>query len=131
MIEAMYWWMERMLGPAPGGELAPEAKTLKGIAAAPGRYTGVVRVILNEAEFGKIQAGDVLVCPTTSPVWSLLFSSIGALVTDAGGILSHPAIIAREYHVPAVVATGNSTQRLRDGQTVTVDGTAGIVEVLS
>lgn len=131
MIEAMYWWMERMLGLATGGESLPEAKTLKGTAAAPGRYTGVVRVILNETEFGKIQAGDVLVCPTTSPVWSLLFSSIGALVTDAGGILSHPAIIAREYGLPSVVATGNATQHLKDGQTVTVDGNAGIVEVLA
>jgi pyruvate,water dikinase len=64
----------------------------------------------------------------TSPVWSVLFPSIGALVTDSGGILSHPAIIAREYRVPAVVATGNATRLLRDGQIVTVDGTMGSVE---
>jgi pyruvate,water dikinase len=60
-------------------------------------------------------------------VWSVLFSRIGALVTDSGGILSHPAIIAREYGVPAVVATGNATAVLRDGQQVTVDGDAGSV----
>jgi pyruvate,water dikinase len=83
---------------------------------------------MSEAEFGKLEAGDILVCPMTSPVWSVLFPSIGALVTDTGGILSHPAIIAREYRVPAVVATGNATRLLRDGQIVTVDGTMGSVE---
>lgn len=63
----------------------------------------------------------------TSPVWSVLFPSIGALVTDVGGMLSHPAIIAREYRIPAVVATGEGTSRLTDGQIVSVDGIAGIV----
>lgn len=84
---------------------------------------------MDESEFGKLQAGDVLVCPITSPVWSMLFPSIGALVTDTGGILSHPAIIAREYRVPAVVATGNATRLLEDGQTVTVDGSTGVIEI--
>ena len=73
---------------------------------------------------------DVLVCRITSPVWSVLFPSVGALVTDTGGVLSHPAIIAREYRVPAVVATGNATALLHDDQVVTVDGTAGKVETL-
>jgi pyruvate,water dikinase len=71
-----------------------------------------------------------MVCPTTSPVWAVPFPSVGALVTDSGGILSHPAIIAREHRVPAVVATGNATQSLKDGQTVTVDGTAGSVQLV-
>ena len=71
----------------------------------------------------------MLVCPVTSPVWSVLFPSVGALVTDTGGILSHPAIIAREYVIPAVVSTGHATQLLRDGQIVTVDGAVGSVEV--
>jgi pyruvate,water dikinase len=100
-----------------------------GVAASPGTYTGPVRVIRNEGEFGKIRAGDVLVCPITSPVWSVLFASVGALVTDTGGILSHSAIIAREYHIPAVVATGNATTLLRDGQIVAVDGSAGAVRI--
>jgi phosphohistidine swiveling domain-containing protein len=108
----------------------PGAATVTGIAASPGRYTGTVRVIAGEHEFEKIQAGDVLVCPVTSPVWSVLFSRIGALVTDSGGILSHPAIIAREFGIPAVVATGNATAILRDGQQVTVDGTAGVVHLV-
>ena len=86
---------------------------------------------MDESEFGKIQAGDVLVCPITSPVWSVLFPSVGALVTDTGGILSHPAIIAREYRIPSVVATGNATSLLRDGQIVSVDGEAGTITVIS
>jgi pyruvate,water dikinase len=94
-----------------------------GIPASPGSYTGPVRVIRSEAEFDRLRAGEVLVCPITSPVWSVLFPSIGALVTDTGGILSHPAIIAREYGIPAVVATGNGTVTLHNGQLVTVDGT--------
>ncbi|HZD51738.1 MAG TPA: PEP-utilizing enzyme [Woeseiaceae bacterium] len=104
---------------------------LSGIAASAGRYTGIARVVIGEHQFGKIESGDVLVCPVTSPVWSVLFPRIGALVTDTGGILSHPAIIAREYGVPAVVATGNATRLLHDGQLVTVDGTAGTVEISS
>jgi rifampicin phosphotransferase len=126
--KAFLWAVDRVMAPdaqAGGGE-----STLTGIAASPGRYTGTVRVIRSEAEFGRLRAGDVLVCPVTSPVWSVLFPSLGALVTDHGGTLSHPAIIAREYRVPAVVATCTGTARLRDGQVVAVDGTNGTVEVL-
>ncbi|HZI37581.1 MAG TPA: PEP-utilizing enzyme, partial [Acidimicrobiia bacterium] len=81
--------------------------------------------------FDKLQPGDVLVCPITSPAWSVLFPNVCALVTDAGAILSHSAIIAREFQIPAVVATGNATALLRDGQQVKVDGAAGTVEVLA
>jgi pyruvate,water dikinase len=108
----------------------PSEAALTGLAASPGQYTGPVRIIRSEAEFFKLRAGDVLVCPTTQPPWSVLFPSVGALVTDSGGILSHPAIIAREYHVPAVVATNNATNILHDGQVVTVDGNTGRVEVV-
>ena len=102
------------------------ARELKGIAAARGSYSGPARVITGEDQFDRIQPGDVLVCPITSPVWSILFAKVGALVTDSGGILSHPAIIAREYGIPAVVATGNATQIISDGQQVVVDGNKGI-----
>jgi pyruvate,water dikinase len=74
-----------------------------------------------------VQPGDVLVCPATSPAWSPVFASIGALVTDTGGILSHAAIIAREFAIPTVVATGNATELFSDGQPITVDGDAGQV----
>lgn len=105
-------------------------RELTGVAAARGSYTGPARVILGEEHFDKLRQGDVLVCPITSPVWSILFAKVGALVTDSGGILSHPAIIAREYGIPAVVATGNATQLIADGQQIVVDGEAGVVRLL-
>jgi len=113
-----------------GGHIStPGAKLLAGTPASAGRYTGTARVVMSEHEFDKIKVGDVVVCPVTSATWSVVFPSIGALVTDAGGILSHPAIIAREHGIPAVVGTGNATDVLKDGQRVTVDGSAGVVEV--
>jgi pyruvate,water dikinase len=126
--EAFLWYFDRIIGADAQGE--PHGRLLTGIPASPGRYTGTVRVIRSEAEFDRLRAGDVLVSPMTSPAWSLLFSSVGALVTDSGGALSHPAIIAREFSIPAVVATRTGTTQLRDGQVVAVDGTAGTVEVL-
>jgi pyruvate,water dikinase len=107
-----------------------DAKEIRGRAAARGTYRGPARVIMGEHEFDRLQSGEVLVCPITSPVWSILFAKVGALVTDFGGILSHPAIIAREYGIPAVVATGNGTSVIRDGQQVEVDGDTGVVRIL-
>lgn len=128
--EAILWYMERIFeADRSGNPQGVPAGRLSGIGASPGRYTGPARVLRGEGEFDRLEAGDVVVCPITSPVWSVVFPSMGALVTDTGGILSHPAIIAREYRVPAVVATGNATSVLRDGQNITVDGTAGVVEV--
>ncbi len=103
---------------------------LKGIAAGQGSYTGPARVIMGEDQFDRLQPGDVLVCPITSPVWSILFAKVGALVTDTGGILSHPAIIAREYGIPAVVATGNATEIIPDGAQVVVNGDRGTVQLV-
>lgn len=106
----------------PGNEL-------HGVPGSPGLYSGTVRVILNEADFGKLRPGEVLVASTTSPPWSVLFLQAAAVVTDGGGVLSHTAVIAREYGIPAVLATGEATQRLSDGDLVSVDGTAGVVSV--
>jgi phosphohistidine swiveling domain-containing protein len=128
---AFQWSLEHMSDPASAVKQAPESSTLKGAAASGGRYTGPARVVRNETEFTKIRSGDVLVCPITSPVWSVVFPIIGALVTDTGGSLSHAAIIAREYGIPATLATGNATNVLVDGTTVTVDGSAGTVEIHS
>lgn len=119
------WILDRALN-TPRSAAPPSSLT--GVAASPGRYRGPVRVILNETQFDKLRLGDVLVATNPSPVWSVLFPSIGALVTDVGGSLSHPAIIAREFRVPAVVSTQVATQQLTDGQMVTVDGTAGTIE---
>jgi rifampicin phosphotransferase len=133
--EAFLWAVEQnigshALGHGVQGEEASDVTVLSGIPVSAGSYTGPARIIRSESEFDRLRPGDVLVCPVTSPVWSVLFPSIGALVTDIGGMLSHPAIIAREYRVPAVVATGDGTSRLTDGQIVTVDGTSGVVRVL-
>jgi pyruvate,water dikinase len=108
---------------------APNA--LSGIAASPGRYTGPARLIRDESEFDRLQPGDVLFCHETNPQWAVLFPNVGGLVTYSGGLLSHAAIIAREYRVPAVVAVHEAIERVTDGQQVTVDGTTGEVEILS
>jgi rifampicin phosphotransferase len=116
---------ERSVRPVP-----TRTRTVRGKAASPGRYAGTVRVIHSEAEFDRLRAGDVLVCRVFLPVWTVLFPGVGAVVTDSGGILSNPVIVARECGVPAVVATGIGTTLLRDGQLVIVDGTSGTVEVI-
>jgi pyruvate,water dikinase len=125
--EALLFTIDRILAIDQSERGQGQSAALRGIAAAPGTYTGPARVIQSEAEFARIERGDVLVCPVPSPAWSVLFSHIGALVADTGGILSHAAIIAREYRVPAVVATGHGTRSLHDGQIVTVDGNTGDV----
>ena len=118
--------MGGMAAPAPAQDVANE---LRGLPASPGRYSGTVRVIRDQTEFAKLAPGDVLVAPATSPAWSVLFLHAGAVVTDGGGVLSHTAVIAREYGVPAVLATGEATRRLSDGDLVTVDGTTGVVSI--
>jgi rifampicin phosphotransferase len=129
-MTALLWYIDRIFEAAPSSHAQQaDGRVLGGIAASPGRYTGPVRVVLDESQFSRLRPGDVLVCPVTSPVWSVLFPGVGALVTDTGGLLSHPAIIAREYAVPAVVATGNATALLHDNQVVTVDGGTGRIEV--
>lgn len=126
--ETLLWMAEQVLAPEMSVRPAPEdTRTLTGVAASPGRYQGTVRVIESEAQFSTLQPGDVLVCKGTRSSWSVLFPLVGAVVADSGGVLSHAAIIAREYRIPAVVATSVATNVLRDGQSVIVDGTAGVV----
>ena len=127
MNEAFLWAVDSIF--AASTQVSEKPGHLTGIAASPGTCRGPARVIKDESDFHKLRAGDVLVCPVTSPVWSVLFPSVAALVTDSGGTLSHPAIIAREFGIPAVVATRNATTLLRDGQTIVVDGTAGTVRI--
>jgi rifampicin phosphotransferase len=121
--EAMLWALKRIRATAPANE-----DVITGVPASPGHYQGTARVVFSERDFHRVQAGDVLVCPSTSSSWAVLFGSVGALVTDQGGSLSHPAIIAREHGIPAVVATVRATREIRDGQIVSVDGTTGRVE---
>ncbi|MBI5954734.1 MAG: pyruvate, phosphate dikinase [Chloroflexi bacterium] len=103
--------------------------TLKGFAASAGKVTAKACVMLGPEDFNKMKQGDVLVAVTTTPAWTPLFTMASAVVTDIGGPLSHSSIVAREYGIPAVLATGNATRRIQDGQTVTVDGGAGTVEL--
>jgi pyruvate,water dikinase len=103
------------------------AGTLQGFPVSPGRVTAPASVIRSPADFETMEPGTILVCPTTTPAWTLLFAQARGLVTDIGGVLAHGSIVAREYGIPAVMGTGDATQRIANGQVVTVDGTLGTV----
>ncbi len=102
---------------------------LKGFAVSPGRVTAPASVVMSPAEFGAMQPGTILVCPITTPAWTPLFAHARGLVTDIGGVLAHGSIVAREYGIPAVMGTGQGTQFIKNGQTITVDGDAGTVTI--
>ena len=112
-----------------GGD-ARDANQLGGIAASPGVAEGAARVITSVAQLDEVQAGEILVCPITAPSWAPVFARIGAAVSDIGGIMSHAAIVSREYGLPAVVGTGFGTKRIRTGQRVRVDGDNGTVAII-
>lgn len=103
---------------------------VRGFAASSGVVEGTARVVKSVAEIGKLQPGDVLVCQVTNPTWAPVFQKIAAAVSDIGGSMSHAAIVAREYGLPAVVGTGHATSRIPDGARVRVDGARGIVTIL-
>ncbi|MET8865285.1 PEP/pyruvate-binding domain-containing protein [Nonomuraea sp. NPDC004580] len=105
----------------------PGPALLTGAAAGGGTATGPVKVIANVAEFGRLEPGDVLVCPYTNPSWTPLFQRAAAVVVDTGGAASHAAIVAREYGIPAVMGTGRGTSVLENGLLVTVNGDTGTV----
>ncbi len=128
MMAAMFWAIGEELAP-PVEKSSPDGAIL-GTGVSPGSYTGPARVILNEGDLERLRPGDVLVCPTTHSSWTVVFGHAGALVTDGGGMLSHPAIIAREHGIPAVVGTAAATKKLRDGAMVRVDGNTGRVELV-
>jgi pyruvate,water dikinase len=103
---------------------------LNGAAASPGEVEGPARVVRTVDEIGDIREGEILVCSITSPAWAPIFSKITATVTDIGGVMSHAAIVSREYGLPAVVGTGTATSRIRTGQTLRVDGSTGVVTIV-
>jgi pyruvate,water dikinase len=103
---------------------------IRGVPGGAGRYTGVARIVRTEADFARVQPGDVVVCPITNPAWSVLFSIAGAFVCDSGGPLSHTAVLCREFAIPSVLATGEATKRIADGAVVTVDGAAGTLTMV-
>ena len=99
-----------------------------GQPASPGRATGPVRIVTGPEDFDRFQPGEVMVAQATAPAWTPLFVRAAAVVTDGGTLAAHASLVAREYGIPAVVATGDATSRLNDGQRVTVDGSAGTVQ---
>lgn len=103
---------------------------LRGFPGSPGAVEGKARVVMNVEQLGEVQEGEILVCPITTPSWAPIFSKIQAVVTDIGGIMSHAAIVCREYGVPAVVGTGYGTKTFKTGQRLKVDGFAGTVTAL-
>ncbi len=109
------------------GHVARAGALLSGVAGGGGTATGPVRVLAGPGEFGTFLPGEVLVCAATSPPWTPLFARAAAVVVDHGGPASHAAIVAREYGLPVVLATGTATTTLRTGQVVTVDGQRGLV----
>jgi len=105
------------------------AKAIAGLAVSSGIIEGRARVILN-MENAELEEGDILVTPFTDPSWTPLFVSIKGLVTEVGGLMTHGAVIAREYGLPAVVGVENATTLIKDGQRIRVNGTDGYVEIL-
>jgi pyruvate,water dikinase len=100
------------------------------MAASPGEVEGVARVVYDASELGQVEDGEILIAPVTAPSWAPVFGKIRATVTDIGGIMSHAAIVCREYRLPAVTGTGSASTRIRTGQRIRVDGTAGTVTLL-
>lgn len=104
---------------------------VSGFAASPGQVTGIARLVLDPLDMSRVRKGDVLITRATSPSYNGLLPLLSGIVTDRGGTLSHAAVVAREYGIPAVVGTGNATELIRDGVQVRVDGGTGTVEVLA
>ncbi len=107
-----------------------QATELTGMSAAPGEVEGVASVVLSADDLDQLQEGEILVTQVTAPSWAPVFAKIGAVVTDIGGIMSHAAIVCREYGLPAVTGTGSATTQITTGQRLRVDGTNGIVTLL-
>jgi len=103
---------------------------IEGIAGSPGMIEGTARVVMTTDEFDQVRDGDILVCQMTNPAWVVLFTKIAGLVTDTGGTTSHPAVLSREFGIPAVIGTSIATKRIATGDRIRVDGSTGVVEVL-
>ncbi|MCH7970441.1 MAG: hypothetical protein IH960_05275 [Chloroflexi bacterium] len=113
----------------PGGVEVPSG-TIAGRPGSSGKVTGTARVIIKLSDAGRLNKGEILVTATTSPPWTPLFATAGGIVTDTGGALSHCAIVAREYGIPATVGAAGATFAIKDGDQIEVDGDAGTVRIL-
>ncbi len=112
-------------------EQSADLRQVSGIGASPGVVEGIARVVMTVDEFDEVAEGDILVCQMTNPAWVVLFTKIAGLVTDTGGTTSHPAVLAREFGIPAVIGTSVATRRISTGDRIRVDGSAGLVEILA
>jgi pyruvate,water dikinase len=112
--------------PRPADELPGDGDVLRGTPASAGSAMGKARVILDPAG-ARLQPGEILVAPSTDPGWTPLFLTAAGLVMEMGGAMSHGAVVAREYGIPAVVGVPEATQRIADGETIRIDGSSGIV----
>jgi phosphohistidine swiveling domain-containing protein len=132
----------KFVGKAPDAEDGPadrfdganiestEVDLLRGTGASAGVVRGPARVVLTSNEFDRIQPGDIIVCPSSNPSWVPVFTIAGGLVTNTGGVLSHAAVVAREFGLPAVVGVAGATTNVADGRMVEIDGAAGTVRLL-
>ena len=111
-------------------EASTSATTIAGISGSPGVVEGVARLVRTVSDFDEVAEGDILVCQMTNPAWVVLFTKIAGLVTDTGGTTSHPAVLAREFGIPAVVGTSEASRRISTGDRIRVDGTAGVVDIM-
>jgi phosphoenolpyruvate synthase/pyruvate phosphate dikinase len=102
-----------------------------GLGASAGVIEGAARVVTSIEESDQVEEGDVLVCRMTNPAWVVLFTKVSGLVTDAGGTVSHPAVVSREFGIPAVVGTSDATRKIKTGDRVRVNGSSGVVEILA
>jgi len=107
-----------------------DTKEIRGFAASSGVVEGPARIVKSVDEISRLQKGDILVCQVTNPTWAPVFQKIAGAVSDIGGSMSHAAIVAREYGLPAVVGTGSATSKIKDGQRIRIDGARGIVTIL-
>jgi phosphohistidine swiveling domain-containing protein len=132
MYEEIYhtlWGYPERFERSRDGKKQPADK-VDGLPAAAGIAEGIARVVKEPAEFDQVQKGEIMICLMTNPAWVIVFSKIKGVVTDAGGVLSHTAVVSREFGIPAVVGTGDATRRIKTGDRVRVNGTTGVVEIL-
>jgi len=108
----------------------PRRDVVTGVGASSGKRVGRAKLVRSSAEFATLRQGDILIAPITTPAYNVILSLLGGVVTDRGGLLSHPAIVSREYGFPAVVGAGDATSRIPDGALVELDGDAGTVRVV-
>ncbi len=108
-------------------EFAPRLGELAGTPASGGTITGVARIVRGYSDFANVQPGDILICPYTDPTWTPLFAIAGGVVTETGGTLSHGAIVAREYEIPAVTGVNEALIHIKNGQVIALDGALGTI----